>query len=338
MNGILWLDYILLFPLELRQTVDATFELTPVGRLNTNRLLATDENETLFIVDFSGSSTYRIQRLNFTIAGLQELMDGLMTIETEELENGESGECEEYDCDYEEDDTERVLLERIIATHNDNSFWVLGSDNNIFLYTVGNRRLTHIGVEDRMIVRTFFHYREMFFVAQNPENERYELYLFQVGDTSPTRWRTFDELPEIAFASYDGVNYLALGLEEQTRIYASSRGRVLENAELYKAIEETGGVSFSPSGRFMQIGNKIYDIENSISFDDITSRHWFNGHIMSQMNEEGFFVHDFDGQNLRELAITPSRLDMVFLSDNNRRLHYFDEENNLIVIDLWETE
>ncbi|MCL2085849.1 hypothetical protein FWH09_02875, partial [Candidatus Saccharibacteria bacterium] len=311
-----------LFPLRMRPVADATFELTPIQTLNSNRLLAKDADEVLYSVDFSGGNNYRVQRLNFTMESLQELIDITVARNGEATEEGGAEEKDE------------IKLERIVATHNDNNFWVQGSNNTVFLYTANSRRLTLIGVTNRVMMEAEFNYRDLVFVAQNTQNNRYEVFFYQIGDATPTYWRAFDEKPKMAMASYDNVNYLALEFGEQTIIYYSSRGRFFENAERLTTIEDTGNLSFSPSGRFLRVGDKNYDIENDVFYEEISANHWFNGHIMSFMREDKFFVKDFDGQNEREVAIEPVSLDYVFISDNNRRLYYFDVENRLIFVDL----
>lgn len=306
MDNVLWLDYILLFPNQLKPKVAADFKLTPVSVMGYNQILAEDANKALYTVNFNRNE-YRTTKLPFTWAELQKLIG------------------------------DEITLQQILMTDNDNTFWLLGNNNQIFTYSASDKKVTQIGADKKITSIAIFE-RDLIFAArkvssEDVSKEQFEVYSYRAGDATATYWKTLDSAPTLAISMYENTPYFAVSWGEKTELYKST-GRAHENSQFVLALEGSGNLSFSPEGRFLHVADQNYDIENNQIHSGITAKHWFNYHLMSSVEDDKFLVQDFDGQNLRSIDITPSSLDYVFVSENNRNLYFFDKNNNLILINL----
>ncbi|MDR0887098.1 MAG: PEGA domain-containing protein [Candidatus Nomurabacteria bacterium] len=351
-SDILWLDYALLWPEELKMKEVDDFKMTPLFELDHNRVLASSAvdlslssaaSADLFLVDFENE--IKTRKVTWTMASLSA---ALAKIDPE------------------------LKIKRIVGGNSDNYFWIVASvlDNasqgevtKIFAWTAGSGVLTP--VTSGKIVKNYAIYKNnLVFSSLSSDGKRAEIYFYREGDLQAAQWQTRDDLDlKLAFTNYDNSNYLAVVVNEKVELWQNGSGRFYENAELVTELPSAGNkaLAFSPYGRFLSFGSSVlmnYDLEDKKLYETeiSTEARWLNNFSFRQLTDGNCAVSvsevaetketddaggasdakclsvvDFDGQNRQEFEIAPEQ---IFLSRNNKKLYYFDKDKKLFNTDL----
>ncbi|MDR2336561.1 MAG: PEGA domain-containing protein [Candidatus Nomurabacteria bacterium] len=354
-GGVLWLDYIQLFPLQNKVTeslkVDSSdnYAFSP----NAKRFIAVSNTErgAISISDITGS-TAKTKQASFV--NILTPFDGEARLEIAKWSEDSSkvlikhyfgGQFEWLLLDLERIEKSVNLTDYFQEIFDDVFF---GAENGEIIFAAKSDVLNKLDVSnsvnvqiDSNVVRYVSYGDKLAYITITRDLEDKEittLWTYRSRDTRPTRLREVHSSSKIAISSYRSDDYLAVFDKDALYVFQGqfqSDDNGLSGLSLLKTIAVSYDVAdLSAKHRFFTLQSQndflSYDIETenikmfNLGDGETKPIFWLNNYLFGT-NTGQLVVYDFDGDNKQELLTAKAGTPAVITSDH-KYFYFIDDE------------